>query len=318
MNAQVVRMPKLVMLSGSAHQCLAKDIARSLGVMLSDRALERFPDGEIHTELREDVADADVYIVQPANSPVAENVLEVLLLADAARRAGAARITAVVPYLGYARQDRRTSGGQPLGAHVVARLFAGCVDRMVTVDLHSCALEGFFDSPVEHVTAVPLLAGALRAFAGRDGVVVAPDHGAAKLADEIGRALDLPTALVSKTRVSATEVHARRVVGDVRGRAPIIVDDMVSTGGTMVAAYAALVAQGCLPRVTIAATHGLFVGPAIARLRELPLERVFITDSVAPVDFSLPGEIVGLGVLLADVVRRLHGGTSVSSLLSTR
>jgi ribose-phosphate pyrophosphokinase len=219
-----------------------------------------------------------------------------------------------VPYFGYARQDRRGGRRTPVGARVVAELFdAAPLDRLAVIDLHTAAIEGFLAMPVEHLTAVPLLAEAARRYAGPDGVIVAPDLGAAKLADRYARILKLPVAVVHKTRVSGSEVHVTGVAGDVRGRPPIIVDDMLSTGGTIEAAVHALVQAGSLADMTVAITHGLFVGPARERLRALPVGRIIATDSVrrGP-DVGLPVETVGIGPLLGEAIRRLHDDESLA------
>ncbi len=300
----------LTLFSGSANVALAEAVAGRLGTRLGRRLLQRFPDGELHVTLEEPVRGHAVYLVQPTSPPVDGHLIELCLLADACRRAGAAHVTAVIPYLGYARQDRRTRGGEPVGARVIADLIgAAGVGRVVAVDLHSAALEGFFGTPLEHLTAVPLLAEAVKASIGGRGVVVAPDLGAVKLAERYARILNQPVATVHKVRVSGTEVSVRAVVGEVRGRAPVVVDDMISTGGTIEAAVGALLEAGCTPDVTVAATHALLVGPAVERLRGLPMRRLVVTDSVAlGPDLPLPLEVAELGPLLAEAIDALHRG----------
>jgi ribose-phosphate pyrophosphokinase len=307
----------LVLFSGSANLPLARAVAGKLGSRLGHRVLQRFPDGELHVALEEPVRGHDVYLIQPTSPPVDGHLLELFLLADACRRAGAAHVTAVVPYLGYARQDRRGRSGEPVGARVIADLIgAAGVGRVVAVDLHSAALEGFFSMPLEHLTAVPLLADAAKASVGEQAVVVAPDLGAVKLAERYARILNQPVATVHKVRVSGAEVSVRGVVGEVRGRAPLIVDDMISTGGTIEAAVGALLAAGCAPEITVAATHALLVGPAIERLRALPVRRFVVTDSVAlPPDLPLPLEVAELGPLLAEAVDALHSGRPLEGLI---
>ena len=224
--------------SGSGGLSLAGAVAGQLELQLGKRDLERFPDGECHVRVLESVRGQDVYFVVSTGPPVEANLVELLLLSDACRRAGAARLTAVIPYFGYARQDRRASGRESVGARLIADLLeAGGLDRVVTIDLHSPALEGFFSLPIEHLTAVPLLAEALgHSGVGANGVVVAPDLGAARLADRYAKLLELPVAIVHKTRISGREVAVHGVSGDVEGRQPLIVDDMISTGGTIEAA----------------------------------------------------------------------------------
>ena len=308
---------RLVVAAGLANPALAEGVVQSLGVSLAERELSRFPDGEIHVELHETVRDADVYLLQPTSPPIESNLLQLLLLVDACRRGGALRVTAVVPYFGYARQDRRTRGREAVGARVVAGMLAGVgIDRIVAVDLHTAALEGVFPMPLEHLTAVPVLAEALGSPQRSLGVVVSPDAGATKLAERWGRRLELPVAIVHKTRLSGGSVQSHGIAGDVRGRRPLIVDDMISTGGTLAGAIAALLEAGAIPEITIAATHGLFVGPAAERLTPLPITRLLVTDTVDSVTpAALPVQRVSIAPLVADAIRRLHRGQSLSDLL---
>jgi len=308
---------ELSVFSGSAQPRLAAAVAAALEVGLGKRDLERFPDGECRARILDSVRGNDVYLLQPTSPPVEANLVELLLLADACRRAGAARLTGLVPYFGYARQDRRAGGREPVGARLVADCMrAGGLDRVVTVDLHSDALEGFFSMPLEHLTAVPLLAEALRPWAvGGGAVVVAPDLGAARLADRYASLLELPVAIVHKTRVSGREVMTRGVTGNVEGRQPLIVDDMISTGGTLEAAARALAAAGSLPVAAVAATHALLVGGAEERLTALGARRVIVTDSVAfPESPDLPLEVVSIAPLLAKAIRQLHEDRSLADL----
>lgn len=294
--------------AGSANLPLAERVAATLGEPLVGREIEYFPDGEIGAELTESVRGRDVYLLQPTAPPAERHLLELLLLADACRRDGAARLTALIPYFGYARQDRRAHGREALGARLVADLLATAeLARVITVDLHSDALEGCFAMPLEHLGAVPTLAAAARAVAPAEAVVVAPDLGAVRLAERYARLLDRPLAIVHKTRLSGAAVRATGITGEVQGRVPLIVDDMISTGGTIAAAAEALMTAGCLPEMDVVATHALLVGPAVPRLRALPIRRLITTDSVAlPPDLPLPAETVGLAPLLAETIVRLH------------
>ncbi len=310
----------LIVFGGSAHPALADAIAETLGGRPGRRALTRFPDSELHVEIQETVRGADVYIVQPTGPPVDQNLMELFFVADACRRAGAARVTAVVPYFGYARQDRRASGREAIGARLTADLLATAgLNRLVAVDLHSSALEGFFGLPLEHLSATALLANVLEGTLGRDAVIVAPDLGAVKLAERYADFLHLPIAIVHKTRLSGEAVRVRAVVGEVRGRTPIIVDDMISTGATIEAAAKALLDAGALPDLTVVATHALLVGNAIERLSALRLRRMVASDSVAlPVRPALPIQVVSLGPMLAEAISRLNVGESLSDLISHR
>ena len=309
---------ELTMISGTANLPLAEGIAAHLGVQLGRRVLQRFPDGELHIEIEESIRGHDVYLLQSTSPPADAHLFELLLLADACRRAGAARLTAVIPYFGYARQDRRASGREPVAARLVADLLrAAGLDCVVAVDLHTSALEGCFPMPIEHVSAIPLLAEAIRSDIPANAVIVAPDLGAVKLAERYARLLKVPLAFVQKSRLSGEDVRAERIVGDVHGRVPVLVDDMISTGGTIVAAFQALqVAGTAAETVRIVASHGLFVGPALERLRRLPLQRVLVTDSVvSPISSELPLQRQSLQPLLADAIQRLHCHESLHDLL---
>jgi ribose-phosphate pyrophosphokinase len=310
----------LSLFTGTSNPTLAAAIAARLGVTLGRAEVSRFPDGELRVELHETVRGHDVYLVQPTSPPAEEHLFVLLLLADACKRAGAQSLTAVVPYFGYARQDRRAQGRQPVAARLVADMLGTAgFGRVVALDLHNRAMEGLFPVPLEHVSAVPALVAAVKEGIPEDGVVVASDLGAAKLAETYSRLLGLPTALVHKKRVSGAEVQVRDITGDVAGRAPILVDDMISTGGTLVAAARCLLDAGARPALTLVATHGLLVGDAVERLAALPLTRVVLTDSVQPPPTAaarLPLTTVTVAPLLAEAIRRLHGGESLSDLLS--
>lgn len=307
----------LTVLAGSANSALAEAIAAELGVPLAEREASRFPDGEMHVEIRSSVRGCDVYVVQPTTPPAEEHLFQLLLLADACRRAGAARLTAIMPYVGYARQDRRSTGREPVGARLVPDLLAaGGIQRVVAVDLHSTALEGVFSLPLEHLSAVPLLVNAVRPAVTSRSVIVAPDLGATKLAERYARFLDLPVAFVHKRRITGEDVTVRGVTGDVCDRSPVIIDDMISTAGTVEAAIRSLLEAGCTPPVLVVATHGLFVGPAVERLRELPIGEIVVTDSVAAAPTGeLPIRRVSLAPLLAEAVRRLHTDRSLGDLI---
>lgn len=298
----------LSLLSGSANIGLANSVARKLGLGLCDRLLTRFPDTELHVELRGNVRGKDVYLLQPTNPPVDEHLLELALLADACFRSGAARLTGVIPYLGYARQDRRTHGREPLSTRVIADLLgAARLQRVVAVNLHSPAIEGAFSLPLEHLSAVPILAEAVRSSVASKTVIVAPDLGAAKLADHYGELLHLPVAIIHKARLSGEEVVVRPVFGEVKGKSVLIVDDMISTGGTVETAIKALLDAECAPDFVVVATHGLFVGSAAERFRSLPVRRLLFADSVpAPTGFLVPFEVVSLAPLLAETIQCLH------------
>lgn len=257
-----------VLLAGTAHPALATAISQALDLPLAARRIARFPDGEVAIELDDPVRRKDVYLVQPTAPPVNEHLIDLLALVDACRRAAAARITAIVPYFGYARADKRAGHREPITASMVAMILQAVgVDQIVTVDLHAAQIEGFFHIPVDSLTAVPTLAAALHEHWQPSTVIVSPDAGRVKMASDYAHQLAAPVVVLHKQRVSGTETHVTHVVGDVRDRPCLIIDDMISTGGTIVEAVAALRQAGAQPAISIAATHGLLLGDAQAKLR---------------------------------------------------
>jgi ribose-phosphate pyrophosphokinase len=310
----------LAIVAGSGNPSLAGSIAERLGTRVCRSILNRFPDSELYVEIDESVRGCDVYVVQPTGPPVDCHLMELLFLADACRRAGAARLTGIVPYFGYTRQDRRAKGREAVGGRLIADMLGVArFERIVAVDLHTVSLEGFFSIPLEHLSAVALLANAIEELVTDNSVIVAPDLGAVKLAECYGELLRRHTAIAHKTRLSGEEVRVRGIVGEVAGRTPIIVDDMISTGGTIEAAAAAMIAAGCLPEITVVASHALLVGPAIQRLSALPLKRIVVTDSLpTPEHAPLALQVVSLAPMLAESVSRLNIGESMTELLSHR
>jgi ribose-phosphate pyrophosphokinase len=309
-----------IVIAGTESPVLADAIVDRLGIAAGRRTIARFPDTELHVDIQESVRGADVYLVQSTAPPVDQHLMELIFLADACRRSGAERITAVVPYFGYARQDRRAKGREAIGGRIAAMLLsASGLDRVLAVDLHNPALEGFFSVPLEHLSAVDLLANAISDVVASNAVIVAADLGAVKLATQYGDRLHLPVTIVHKTRISGEAVTVRGIVGEVRGRVPVIVDDMISTGATIEAAVQALRAAGCAPDFTVVATHALMVGAARQRLAALAIKRMVVSDSlaVAPAP-SLRLQIVSLAPMLAEAISRLNVGQSLSDLLSHR
>jgi len=295
----------VAILAGPASVALGARVCEELSVRPVAYESRRFPDGETQVELGESVRGRDLFLIQATSPPVNVNLIELLLLADACRRDGAERVTGIIPYLGYARQDRR-AGRRALGARVAADVIGtSCVDRLVLVNAHTPAIEGFFACPIDHLTAVPLLA---RATAVRDNsVVVAPDLGAVKLAREYARVLKLPIAIVHKTRLDGESVEVAEIVGEVRGHAPIVIDDILSTGATIEAAVTAVRAAGAVDPVTVVVTHALLVGRAREVLPGLGLAEMVAGDTVA-VDppARLPFRSISVAPLLAEAIRHLH------------
>jgi len=309
----------LEILTGSSNDALGEGVAKKLGVKLAPRILKRFPDGELNIEIQQSVRGCDVYLIQPTCPPVDEHFFELFLMADACRRAGATHVTAVIPYFGYARQDRRAHGREPVSLRLLADLIAAsAIQRIVVVDFHSRAVESAFAIPVEHVSAVSLLADAVRPSVHKDAVVVSPDLGAVKMAEHYARLLGLPVAIIHKTRISGAEVTVQGIIGDVRDREIVVVDDMITTGATIEKAVKALLDAGCSSSgIKVVASHGLFIGKAAERLAQLPIKTVYVSDSVPrPELFPLPLQVSSLAPLLAETIQRLYRLDSLSDVLA--
>ena len=299
-------MTVLRIVSGSANPDLASAVSNYLGIESDGCCLQRFPDGELRP-IVENICGSDVYVIQPTSPPVNEHIVELLLLLDACRRARAARVTAVVPYFGYARQDRRTTAGQALGSAVIADAIAAAgADRLVVVDPHTPALEAVCRIPVETLSGVPTLSGGLAADLPHGAVVVAPDLGAVKLAEQYAAVLRGPVAVVRKQRESGSAVAALDVAGDVQGHPVAIIDDMITTGATIEAAVGLLRMRGAAPDIVVAATHGLLVHAAVGRLHELELRRVLVTDSVAVRNAGTFVRVCSIAPIVAEAIACLH------------
>jgi ribose-phosphate pyrophosphokinase len=305
----------LTVFAGPASSQLGAAVCNGLEVSPGLYECRRFPDGEMQIDVHESVRGRDVYLLQSTSPPVDQHLMELLLLADACRRGGADRLTALIPYFGYARQERR-SARRSLGARVAANVLGtGRFDRLMLIDAHTPAIEGFFDTPLDHLTAVPLLARAVERLIDENTIVVAPDLGGVKLARAYANHLRLPMAFVHKTRLNGEAVVAHAVIGDVRGRLPLIIDDMLSTGATIEAAVGALRAAGAVEPMAVAVTHALLVGRAREILQRLPLRSLIVTDSVA---LELPEasllDICSVAPLLTTAIRRNHHDESLADL----
>lgn len=302
--------------SGTAHPMLAGEIASSLGVELADVNVTAFPDGETFVKINENIRGEDVYIIQPTCPPTNHNLMELMIIVDAAKRASAGRINAVIPFFGYARQDRKDQPRVPITAKLVADLLSAAgVDRVVTMDLHAAQIQGFFNIPVDHLYGKPIIIRELRERFGdgcSDLTVVSPDVGGVKMARAYSDALGAQLAIVAKHRISATEVEAMQVIGNVEGRDVVLVDDMTETAGTLCAA-AEILKKGGANRIFAAVSHAVIGELGHKRIEESAIEEVITTDST-PVEARGKVRPVSIAPILGQAIQRIHNGESVTSL----
>lgn len=308
----------LKIFSATATPELARAVAAHLEQELAGAEVSQFPDGESRVQLSESVRGADCYIIQSTCDPVNHNLMELLVFADALRRASAWRINAVIPYFGYARQDKKVQPREPITAKLVANLLetAG-VDRVITIDLHAGQIQGFFDVPVDHLTALGILGKHLKTTDLEGCVVISPDIGRATEARRLANHLGLPLAMLYKRRNSPTETQVLHVIGEVQGLRPILMDDMISTAGTMTRGIDALLRLGALPDVTVVATHPVFTPPALERLTHEAIRGIYVTDTIPYAGTLEKVEVLSVAPLLAAAVRNVHQSGSVSSLFET-
>jgi ribose-phosphate pyrophosphokinase len=303
--------------SGSAHPDLAREIADYLGIPIGQARLRRFPDTEVSFQIDENIRGTDVFVVQPTCTPVDQHLVELLIMMDAFRRSSAARITAVLPYYGYARQDRKDKPRVPISAKLVANvLSAAGANRILTMDLHKAQIQGFFDIPVDHLFAAPVIIEYLARQRYPRQTIVSPDAGGAERARAYAKRLDAGLAIIDKRRSDDGSAEVMNVIGGVEGRTCILQDDIVDTAGTMAKAAAALVAAGAA-RVLACGVHGVLSGTAIERIKESPIEKLIVTNTI-PVrgEAAACEKIIVLSVarLLGQAIRSIHEETSVSSL----
>jgi ribose-phosphate pyrophosphokinase len=307
----------LKIFSGRAHPALAQEIARYLSLPTGEMTLYNFSDGEEYCQIDENVRGADVFVVQPTCSPVNDHVMELFLMLDAFRRSSAARITAVMPYFGYGRQDKKDKPRVPIAAKLMADLLtAAGADRLLTMDLHAAQIQGFFNIPVDHLFAAPVLLDAIRALELSDPVVVSPDVGGVARARAIGKRLGASLAIIDKRRTGKNETEVLHVVGDVDGKDAILLDDIIDTAGTLVQAEEALRKHGAV-RVFGAAVHPVLSGPALERIGDSRLETLLVTNTI-PVEAAVARcpriRPLSIAPLLGEAIQRIHEGSSVSSL----
>ncbi len=304
---------------GSGSMALAGAVCKYLEIPMGGAKIERFPDGEKFIKLEDDVRGRDCFVVQSTCAPVDENLVELLIYLDCLRRASAKRITAVVPYFGYARQDRKDEGRVPITAKLVANLItAAGANRVLAIDLHAQQLQGFFDIPVDHLSAEPVLSRYFRDKKVRNLTIVSPDVGNMKIAARYASHLGGELAIVHKRRVSGSEVEAQQIIGEVAGRNILMCDDMITTAGTVCSAAKLLKDRGA-ERIYVGGTHGVFAEQALERLSKAPIDEVVVTDTIVLNDrASKLGNITVLSVsaMLGEAIKRIHRNESVSSLFN--
>jgi len=308
----------LTIFSGNANRELAQAICRYVETPLGRAEVTRFADGEVYVEINENVRGVNCFVVQPTCAPANDNLMELLVMIDALKRASAGSIIACIPYFGYARQDRKTKPRTPISARLVADLLtAAGVDRVLSIDLHAGQIQGFFNIPVDHLYALPVLMDELRGrFVDQQAVIVSPDAGGVERARAYSKRLGTSLAIIDKRRPAPNVSEVVNIIGDVKGRDAIIVDDMVDTAGTLCAAAQAVKAQGART-VYACATHGVLSPPAIDRIMASPLEELIVTDTIAvrPDVRACPKvKVLSVARLLGEAVKRIHHGDSISSL----
>ena len=310
--------PSLVILGGNSNPELVSEIAEFLGKQVADVILGRFPEGEIQVQIRENIRGKDVFIVQSTCTPPNENLMELLVLIDAAKRASASRVTAVIPFFGYARQDRKDKPRVPITAKLVANLItvAGA-DRVLTMDLHAGQIQGFFDIPVDHLYSINVLGDYLKKKKLRNLVVVSPDIGGIRMARAYSKLLESSLAVIDKRRESAAQTHVMNIIGEVEGKYVVLVDDLISTAGSLVEAVRALKEAGVL-EIYAAVVHPILADSAVERIENSPLKELIVSNSIPIAQEKRRSKIHQLSVaaLLGEAIGRIHRNESVSSLFS--
>ena len=308
----------LIILGGNSNPELVKEIAELLGRTPADALVGRFPEGEVQVQIRENVRGKDIFIVQSTCTPPNDNLMELLVLIDAARRASAKRITAVLPFFGYARQDRKDRPRVPITAKLVANLITKAgADRVLTMDLHSGQIQGFFDIPVDHLYSISVIGEYLRHKKLKNLVMISPDVGGTRLVRAYSHLLGCNMAIVDKRRESATQTHVMNIIGEVQGKNVVIADDMISTGGSLVEAVTALKDAGAMD-IYAAIVHPILVGEAVERIRKSDLNELIVTNSIplGPEKRIDKIQQISVATLLAEAIARIHRNESVSSLFS--
>ncbi|WP_069650637.1 ribose-phosphate diphosphokinase [Caloranaerobacter ferrireducens] len=302
--------------TGNANERFAKKICDELNIELGESQVGRFSDGEISVHISDSVRGADVFVIQPTCPPINENLMELLILIDALKRASAGRINAVIPYYGYARQDRKTKAREPITAKLVADILTTAgADRVVSMDLHAGQIQGYFDIPVDHLTGVPILAEYFRNIIDKETVVVSPDIGGVRRARNFASLLDLPIAIIEKRRPKANVSEVMNIIGDIEDKNVILVDDIVDTAGSLTKAAKVLKDFGA-KKVYACCTHPVLSGPAIDRLKDSVIEKLVVTDTIPLTEDKQIDkiEVVSVAPLFAEAIKRIYSNESISKL----
>ncbi|MEO6487510.1 MAG: ribose-phosphate pyrophosphokinase [Thermoanaerobaculia bacterium] len=309
--------PPLKVFSGRSHPALTEEICQRLGVEPGHVSLYSFSDGENYVQIDENVRGADIFVIQPTSPPVNDHLMELLIMLDAFKRSSASRVTAVIPYYGYARQDRKDKPRVPITSKLVADLItAAGADRVLTLDLHAAQIQGFFNIPVDHLFAAPVIVGALKKLNLQDLTIVSPDAGGVERARAFAKRLGASLAIIDKRRVAANQTEVMNIIGDVEGRNVFVVDDIIDTAGTLIHSVEALQEKGA-KSISATCTHAVLSGPAIARINASQLTQVFTTNSMPTADKEAECpklRSLSIGELLAEAIKRIHNEDSVSSL----
>ena len=314
-------MNNLKIFSGTGNLPLAEKIVAYMGKRLGKGRIEKFPDGEILVKVEEDVRGRDIFIIQSTCDPVNDNLMELLIYIDCIRRASAARITAVLPYFGYARQDRKDEGRVPISAKLVANMLTTAgVDRILTLDLHAAQIQGFFDIPVDHLTAEPVISNYLKQMSTEDLILVSPDVGNVKRARAYAQRFNVDLAIIDKRRVSGSDFVIENIIGNVKGKTVLMVDDMIATASTIYNGAKLCMEHGA-KSVCIATTHPVLCGPAVDRLKDPAIAKLIVTDTIPltqDAKDNLPNtQVLSVSELLGEAIRRIHKNESVSNLFTT-
>lgn len=310
-------LSKMKLFTGNANPQLGQELADFLGIGLGGVSISRFANGEIYVRYEESVRGVDVFLVQPLANPVNEHLMELLIMVDALKRASAGRITAIIPYYGYARQEKKSAPREPITARMVADILTTVgTDRVVTMDLHSPAIQGFFNIPVDHLTALPMLSQYIKEKNIQDGVIIAPDAGSVKKAEKLAARLSMPLGVMYKRRPAPNVAELSFFIGEVKDKTPIIIDDMVDTAGSIMQVVQALIDRGARQEIILLTTHGIFSPPAVDRLSHPAIKEIVITNSLPLTeDRTLPKmRVLSVAPLIGDAVRRIHQNISVSVL----